>query len=214
MTTEIIIGRSAVSPLKVPDDRVGVSGKHAKITVTDDGAWKLEDLDTPNGTFIRNEQGDFDRVYSKDISETDVIRLGNDGANSFTFTARRALHPDDPYRFEFNHLKKILANLKEEEAKKEHRIEINGWITKLSGAGVMVLCAILSSIKGIDIDPNVRIGLVAIAPILVGLIFNGDKKSLKVLKKRREKFMVCPKCGRRITEFDLEQGQCSKCKAK
>lgn len=214
MSTEIIIGRSSASPIKVPDDRVAVSGKHVKITVSDNGDWKLEDLQSANGTFIRNESGEFDRVYKKDISEFDVIRMGNDGANSFVFTARRAMFPNDSYRKEFKHLKKVLDTCKAEEARKEKRIEINGWISKLSGAAVMIVCAILASIKGIDIDPNLRIGLVALAPIAVGFIFNGDKKSLKAIKKKKDKFMLCPNCGKRISEFDVEQGQCSKCKAK
>ncbi len=214
MSKELIIGRSALSPLTVPEDKVAVSGKHVKITISDNDEWKLEDLQSSNGTYLRNENGDFDRVYKKDISKFDVIRLGNDGANSFVFTARRALYPEDSYRQEFKHLKKLLNKSREEEAKKERRIEINGWISKVSGAAVMIICAVLGTIKGVDIDSNVRIGLVALAPILVGLIFNGDKKVLKSLKKKREKIMICPKCGRRISEYDIEQGQCSKCKAK
>lgn len=216
MTKEVIIGRNPSSPLKVPDDRIAVSGKHVKLTVTDEGKWKIEDLNSSNGTFVRNEEGMFDRVYTKDITEFDVIRLGNDGANSYVFIARRAFDPEDSYRKEFRHLSKLLKKSKEEEERKEHRIELNGWISKLSGVAVVVLCAVLGSIDGINIDANVRIGLAACAPIIVGLFFSGDKKALKILKKKKERFMICPNpnCGRRLTEFDIEQGQCPKCKAK
>ncbi len=69
MPTEIIIGRSSASPLKVPEDRVAVSGKHIKITVSDNGDWKLEDLQSSNGTFVRNENFEFERVYSRRIQE-------------------------------------------------------------------------------------------------------------------------------------------------
>ncbi len=216
MAKEVIIGRNPSSPLKVPEDKIAVSGKHVKLTVTDEGRWKIEDLNSSNGTFVRNEEGIFDRVYTKDIDEFDVIRLGNDGANSYVFIARRAFNPEASYRNEFRHLSKLLKKSKEETERKERRIEINGWISKISGVAVVVLCAILGSIDGINIDANVRIGLAACAPIIVGLFFSGDKKSLKVLKKKKEKFMICPNpnCGRRLTEYDIEQGQCSKCKAK
>ena len=213
MSTEVIIGRSSVSPLKVPDDKVAVSGKHVKISVSDNGNWKLADLNSANGTFVRNEDGDFERVFNKDISEFDIIRLGNDGANSYVFTARRAFNPEESYRHEFKHLKKLLDNNKEKEQKQEHRIEINGWVSKLSGVGMIFVCALLDTI-GFNVNVNLRLALVALAPILVGFIFNGDKKKLKTVKKKRDRIMVCPKCGRRITEFDVEQGQCPKCKAK
>lgn len=214
MATEVIIGRSSASPLKVPEDKVAVSGKHVKISVHDNGDWRLEDLQTPNGTYIRNDKGEFDRVYEKNITEFDVIRLGNDGANSYVFTARRAIFPEESYRQEFRHLKKILDKSKSEEAKKERRIEINGWVSKFSGITGIIVLFLFGHIMGIDISPNIRVGVAAFAPVLVGLFFNGDKKNLKILKKTREKFMVCPHCGRRITEFDIEQGQCPKCKAK
>lgn len=63
MSKELIIGRSALSPLTVPEDKVAVSGKHVKITISDNDEWKLEDLQSSNGTYLRNENGDFDRVY-------------------------------------------------------------------------------------------------------------------------------------------------------
>lgn len=209
MATEIAVGRSAVSPLKIPSDRDAVSGQHAKITIYDNGVWKLEDLNSTNGTFVRDENGDFNRVYTKHIQESDIIRLGNGGANSFVFTARRILKPDESYFYEFRQLKKMLQRQKEKEAEKEKRIELSGWLQSFTGAAVL-----LATIGFHQMDPMVRYALMAAVPVLIKIAFNGDSKALKRLKKKRERLLVCPKCGKPISEFDIEQGQCSRCKAK
>ncbi|MDE7413643.1 MAG: FHA domain-containing protein [Muribaculaceae bacterium] len=214
MENEYLVGRSIHSVLPVPADRVGVSGEHLKIRVSDDGRWHLEDLNSANGTYIRDDNGEFHRVYSKDITENDIIRLGNKGANSYTFMARRVKAPEDTYYHEFKQLKKLVARQKEEEAEKEKRIEINGWISRVAGLAVIGICALIGSISGVDIDPNTRYILIACAPVVVGLLFSGDPKKLKALRQRRSKIMLCPKCWKPISEYDVEYGQCSRCKAK
>lgn len=130
------------------------------------------------------------------------------------FAAHRAFAQDDSYVYEFKQLRKLLKHQKDKEMKQEKKIEITGWISKLSGLAVIGLCAVIGSIKGINIDPNTRYILIASAPVVVGLIFSGDTKRLKDLRKKKERILLCPKCGRPISEFDIELGQCSRCKAK
>lgn len=214
MSQSYIIGSSLSSAIKIPDDREGVSGRHAQIIVDDDGKWLIEDMGSTNGTYVRDGSGEFRRVDKAEIRETDIIRLGKAGANSFVFTAHRILSPDDSYAYEFRQLRNALMEQRAAEAKKEKKIEMNGWISKLSGLGVILLCAIIGSFSGVNIDPNTRYILIACAPVAVGLFFSGDVKSLKALKKRREKILLCPKCNRPVSDFDIEEGQCSRCKAK
>ncbi|MBD5296307.1 MAG: FHA domain-containing protein [Bacteroides sp.] len=213
MNKEYIIGRNNDSPIKVPANKVGVSGRHAKIVIASDGSWYLEDLSSTNGTFIRNEDGEFIKVFSKQIKDSDIIRLGNGGVNSFTFTARRIIANDESYAYEFKQLKRALKLQREKEAEKEKKIELNGWISKLSGLGAIAVCALLGSIEGVTIDPNTRYILIACAPVVVGLIFSGDQKAYKALRRKREKILTCPKCGKPLPEYDIEEGQCSRCKA-
>lgn len=51
-----------------------VSRKHARITC-DDGVWRIEDLGSSNGVFIKRE--DFERIQSIELADGDQIALGN-----------------------------------------------------------------------------------------------------------------------------------------
>lgn len=214
MSQEFIIGKSPASSIKVPADRLGVSGRHAKITITDSGKWELLDLDSTNGTFIREDNGEFTRISSRSITECDVIRLGAKGADSFTFMAHRVTEPGDSYGYEFRQLRRKQAELAERASKLEKRISTVGWISKCSGIAAFVIITYIAKFTGIDIDPNVRYMVIAMAPPIVGLFFAGDAKAVKALRKIREKLLVCPKCNRPISDYDIEEGQCSRCKAK
>lgn len=216
MQQELIIGRSRNSALKVPDDRVTVSSKHVRLTVGEEGSLKIEDLDSPNGTYIRNEEGGYERVYSKNIKDTDVIRLGNGGANSYSFTARRALHPHESYAFEFRQLRKHLEKSKEEEQKKEKIANITGWIISSGAIVAFFLTWIISKIIGVPIQPESRMFVMMGFPVIFKLLLSSFTKAPARIKKKRKNFMFCPnpECWRPISEYDIEQGQCPKCKAK
>ena len=100
---EYIIGRNENGTMvKVPQHCNSVSGRHVKITVDDHGCWALEDLDSTNGTFVRDDKGVFHRVYTKRISKDTIIRLGGGDSGSFVFTAGHLLAPaHDAYEYEF-----------------------------------------------------------------------------------------------------------------
>ncbi|HJP84267.1 MAG TPA: FHA domain-containing protein [Fimbriimonadaceae bacterium] len=75
-----IIGRfdPAVGPIDVdlgqlPEGNY-VSRKHATI-VHEDGAWKIRDLGSSNGTFILRD--DFERIEESELADGDEIALGN-----------------------------------------------------------------------------------------------------------------------------------------
>lgn len=213
MVKELIVGRSPSSSIKIPATKDAVSGQHVKIVVNDNGIWKLEDLKSSNGTYVRDENGEFHRVFNKQIQESDIIRLGNAGANSYTFTARRVLFPNDSYSYEFKMLRKELQKQKDLEDNLAKRANINGWISKSAGVAIYAVFEILVAC-GVKLDPNLRFPIIAAAPLLVGLVFSGDKQRTRTLKERRNKVLRCPHCGMPISEFDIEQRQCSRCKAK
>lgn len=219
MSQEFIIGRNPDSALKVPADKLGVSGQHVKITIDDNGVWHLEDLNSSNGTYVRDENGDFQRVYKKAIDRTTTIRLGPQGHNSFTFMANRVSAPDQSYEYEFMYLKRALAEQIEREDELEKRNARNMKIVKAASPIAMGLCiAAQYVIPGMKNDANLNLwisrGAMAIAPVAIGMFFGIDARSMKALKQRRLKVLTCPKCNYPVSEFDIQNMQCSRCKAK
>lgn len=205
------IGKKGNQPFKITAD--GVSGEHARITI-DNGQWYIEDLDSTNGTFLKDSNGEFVRIYKKQIFENSIIRLAKGGHHSHTFTAHRLLAPENDYSYEFLELRKTMARQLEEEKKQEQINTRNGWIAKCAGVAAILLCTLIGAIPGVTVDPNIRYVVIAFAPIIVGLLFRNDAARLKAVKNRRRNLIVCPKCGRPISDFDVDNMQCSVCKAK
>ena len=151
MASTFIIGRSGNQPFKITAD--SVSNEHARVTIDNNGVWTLEDLDSPNGTYIRNASGEFNQVYKKIISEDTVIRLGRGGHHGCIFTGHQLISTPGDYSYEFRNLKKALARQQADEAMMQAKSERNGWISKCSGMAAIAICALLGSIDGINIDP-------------------------------------------------------------
>lgn len=216
---EVIIGRHSDSAIKVPEDKTAVSGSHVKIIIDDNGRWIIEDLDSTNGTFLKDENGDFQRIFKKEIGENSIIRLGQEGYNSFQFMAHRAISEDDSYEYEFRRLKKLLKFHKEEEITIEKRNYRNMLIIKFCAPIAMVICILAQYIiPGLrdkaDLNLWLSRGAMALAPVVLGIFFKVDTHALKALKQRRTKMMICPKCGMPISEFEITNMQCARCKAK
>lgn len=64
-----------------------------------------------------------------------------------------------------------------------------------------------------DMDPLIRCSITGAMPAVLGVAFIGDGSVTKALKKQRAKLLRCPKCGHPISDFDIENRQCSRCKA-
>lgn len=216
---EYTIGRYADSPVKVPAEKVGVSGNHAKITISDSGTWQLEDLESANGTYLKDDNGNFQRVYNKVINENSVIRLGHEGHDSFIFMAHRVIADDPSFSHEFRQLRRQLKSIIEEEAELEERNRRNMKIVKAAPIIALALCVLVQ--YGIPAlrdksDLNLWISRLAMggAPLIIGAFFGIDSHAVKALKQKRAKVLTCPRCGCPQSEFDIQNMQCPRCKAK
>lgn len=75
-----VIGRfdAAVGPIDIDlgqlDEGVYISRKHARISC-EDGAWKVTDLGSSNGTFLLRD--DFERVEEANLEDGAELALGN-----------------------------------------------------------------------------------------------------------------------------------------
>ncbi len=211
---EIIIGKEGNQPFKITSD--GVSRRHASITIRDDGKWILKDLDSTNGTFIRNEKMQFEQIIEKRIDEMTVIRLGSDSTiRSFTFTAFQALKEDpENYSFDFKKLRMEWDALME----KKERLEVK--IVQLSFAPILISLVLIvgSCFIPSDWSSSQQMGTmraIMILPSIVSPLINSyGKKRLKSLMDEIKNTIVCPnpECRLPLSEAEIMQGRCMKCR--
>jgi len=217
MPQTFIIGRRGDQPFDIDPSLAYVHGEHARITVSDDcRTWFIEDLkgNAGNGIYIRNRRGEFDRVFSCRIQPTDIIRLGPEGARSVTFMARRVLDPN--LHYEFSYVKSLDADLRREEELHAATVRTHTRNTIIAP----VICAGLAAIVRVAIpamDPALTITLISLSSAIPLAIlrykYKDDPEQLKAIRARRARLVVCPRCGRQLSEYDVRNARCSVCKA-
>ena len=154
---KIIIGREGNQPFPITQD--GVSGRHASLTIRTDGTWVLEDLNSTNGTYIRNKDFVFERVGRKVIEKDTIIRLGSDDTiRSLQFMAVRLVAGPKDFSFEFGLLKSKWDGLMERRDKLEKQIALMSYLPV--GASVLLLGATISVndihvIRGVMFLPSI-----------------------------------------------------------
>ena len=204
---KIIIGREGNQPFPITQD--GVSGRHASLTIRTDGTWVLEDLNSMNGTYIRNKDFVFERVGRKVIEKDTIIRLGSDDTiRSLQFMAVRLVAGPKDFSFEFGLLKSKWDGLMERRDKLEKQIALMSYLPV--GASVLLLGATISVN-----DIHVIRGVMFLPSILSPVSNTFGKKKLKKLNEEVKHTFVCPNpnCGMPLTETEVKLGKCLKCKA-
>jgi len=78
LSAEMVIGRTASAELFLDED--GVSRRHARIHVRDDGTPVLDDLGSTNGTFVNGE-----RIKSRALQDGDKIQIGTISILKFSY---------------------------------------------------------------------------------------------------------------------------------
>lgn len=216
MPYSFIIGRRGNQPFEIDPALTYVHGEHARMTVSDDyRTWFIEDLkgNGGNGIYLRNANGDFSRVYSCHIAPTDILRLGPEGARSVTFMARRVLAPS--LHYEFSYVKSLDSALRREED--EHNAIVkkhtrNSIVAPVIGIVVAAVIRVF-----VPMDPAIMIAMSSMAtagPLAVlRYRYKDDAERLKDIRTRRSKIIVCPKCGRQLSDYDVRNSRCSACKA-
>lgn len=203
----ITIGRNGDQNFPITSN--AVSNQHARITIEDE-KWILEDLDSTNGTFVRNDQtGDFERIACKHISEDTVIRLGCNGRfNEVVFMAHHVTEEDpNDYSWEMsqviNSYKKNIKTVQDIIYKKNDRREILSIVFGLVGFGLSCLVSNIWLVRLCTMLP----------PMLITFLFMGTAKKMRKLQELRNKIIVCPKCNRQLSDQELHDHCCSKCQA-
>ena len=206
---KIIIGKNGNQPF--PITATGVSGQHASLTIDSNGTLILEDLDSTNGTYIRNENFQFERIARKVITRDTVIRFGSDDTiRSLTVIANQLIkiNPDD-FSYEFKMLRTKWGDVMKRKEKIEHNTSILSFAPPFLSV-VAILLTINSN------DPMLLRGALLAPSLLSPLVHRYGKKKLTRLNDEIKNTFVCPnpKCGRQLTEREITRGQCMVCKAK
>ncbi len=206
---QVLIGTEGQQPFKITCS--GVSRNHAKVTIDDDGVWRLQDLSSTNGTYIRDENGEMRRIEDVQIDEMTFISLGPDNVNGCSFYAKRLFASGGyTYTDEFIYIKDV----EEKYEVQEQRVESVATYVRVA-VGVVSTIALIGSffVKG-----NLQIGLLRIGSflsMLTSFFYNPNAKK-KEIAKERSKFFHCPnpECSHILTASEIRNMQCSKCKVK
>lgn len=203
-----IIGRQGDQPFKIAQE--GVSREHARLTIDDSGKWVLEDLNSDNGTFIRNEDGDLEQISKKVISESTYICLGPDNINGCKFYARQLIAPKD-YQKEFDYLEEIDDDI-------ETRLEKAEDKSKLIRKAITIISMVGFFGSFIVEDNGFRTMLLRVSTAATGVssMFYDPNKQKKQLKGLREKLFGCPNpaCSHHLSSKEVRNRKCAKCGAK
>ena len=217
MAQTFTIGRNGNQPFKIAAP--GVSGTHAEIHIDYSGRWHLRDLNSTNGTYMRIEDGSFVRIGHITIDEDTIVRLGAGSHQSYTFMAHRVLEPDGVYGYEFARLCEALSEQEKREAHMRKTIKDHNIMSIASGAVVGLLFFVVTALIDIpqeqmSLVTGLRVAIFPIVGAVVKLLFSGDADKLRQVVERRKTFLVCPKCQRALTDYDINNMACPYCKAK
>ena len=203
-----IIGTQGNQPFKIGSQMV--SREHARITIDDNGHWKLEDLNSLNGTFIRNEQGELVRVGTIAITPDTYICLGPDNALGCKFYACRLTAEADNYSHEFNLLQRFCKEYSDKVAAVERTSNI---VTK--AIGFVSLLLLLGSFLIQDQSVNIRLLRVGTALSTCSSLLYSPRKTIKKLHTKYTELFSCPNpnCNSKLSQKEIEDCQCSRCKA-
>ncbi len=212
--TEVIIGKEGTQKFAIKGSRV--SRQHAKITVTDDGLWTLEDLGSTNGTYIINEDDELVQVKRLRITEFTRIVLADQTSMGYTFYAHHILEADPQnYQREFRHVLEIHDRAIQEKLQIDARLQrknmmrfLPGFISAMVGL-VLTLCLPMhQKVYGLAVTAVFTTVLQAVINVYLGK----DGKLKKFNHKYADK-LTCPCCGKALTEIEFKNQMCSACRA-
>lgn len=208
----IVLGKDGNQPFPIKAD--GVSRQHAKITINDMGEWMLEDLDSSNGTYVRNEEnGELRRIVKTKITPMSFICLGADNAKGCSFYARQVLKENNSsFTCEYEYLNEKEDNFDD----KMEQIEDNAKKLNIIKAvlPVFLLALSIAIIPGMGPVSWIIRGAASAIPTVLILLFYNPTDIKKKHNALRDKFHQCPnpQCSHRLRVSEIRDMKCSKCR--
>lgn len=198
-------------------EREKVSDLHARITVDGD-TWFIEDLGSVNGTYIVNQNGDIVQVRRKRITAFTRVILADTTAMGYSFFPYH-LTLGDPkdYREEFRHVVFQYQKKKQERAQLEENIKLRRVRLSLIPVAVSCLTGVILRATFRD-NPNVTFMIIGVMSAVTASLnilvtwYNNKDQSMKAFTERMQRTVMCPQCGKLLSDYDMTNQICPFCK--
>lgn len=205
-------------PFTYKTQQTGVSRKHATITIDDNGYWWLEDRWSTNGTYIREDDGNFRKIGNREhpgkcrITPMTFVKLGIDDTTGCCFYARQA----DSYgnfNEEFEYIQSKIEKISKDGEKRLNMLKIQKMILRiLPGLIAFVWYLFDKSPNGIFIKMLIPI----VANPLIEFLYNTNEKKKEIekqIKEQKRMFSQCPNpvCNHSLSDADIALLRCGTC---
>lgn len=205
-------------PFSYKTQQTGVSRKHATITIDDNGYWWLEDRWSTNGTYIREDNGNFRKIGNREhpgkcrITPMTFVKLGIDDTTGCCFYARQA----DSYgnfNEEFEYIQSKIEKISKDGEKRLNMLKIQKMILRiLPGLIAFVWYLFDKSPNGIFIKMLIPI----VANPLIEFLYNTNEKKKEIekqIKEQKRMFSQCPNpvCNHSLSDADIALLRCGTC---
>ena len=222
---EIIVGRKGDQPFPIADK--GVSGRHIKLTPTDDGHVLVEDLGSTNGTFVDNV-----RITRKVVSRHTSLRLGPTyelrvadvlPAPVAPPTAPSSAAPPKPeVQANIQHLEGVWNEYQSEKIRIQKSNASKGFLRMmpmllLAGLGYLISC--IPELA--DFRVLITFAGLALGALITWISYQSTVSLPAQMDKLDEHFKLnytCPQCNQFLGYTPFEglrtRGQCAYCKTK
>lgn len=206
---EYILGRECEEPFVIPAGATAVSRQHARITIDDNDNWSLEDLGSPNGTFIRGDDGKLIRVSRVSITPDTFIVLGGETVKGCSFYARHVLTPTN-YSDDFYLIHDIKEDFDKRLSRSERKSKYLKWTTTILSAFALIGSLLFTDPKGTIMFLRIS----SLVTVVTGLAYD-PLNARKRIKEQEQLFMQCPNpaCHNTLTANDVKNMHCPRCKA-
>lgn len=208
----IKLGRDGNQPFTISAKKLAVSSIHAFLDYdADTGQLWLEDNNSTNGTFIRNDEGVFVRIGREQITPDTFILLGEDTALGCSFFAHQALDEvKEVFYKDFLYIRN--KNEEFETRLKQHELNTK-WKKIATRISLPILLILLLNKFAPSLASEFRIVISMAVPVVLEL-FNFPGKRRKIIEER-SRWRRCPnpECNHLLSDEDVHNMQCSRCKA-
>ena len=219
LVRKFIIGRKGTQPFAIPESKERVSEQHAIVTIDDNGIWMLEDLDSSGNTYVYNSQGILVKVKKKRIDEFTKIVLADTTSMGYSFIAHHLIESDpENYRTEFLHTINKYKGIKQKYNELEEKMKTRRVFLNLVPPVVSAVLALGTRVVFSN-NPNIIYMIIGMMSVVTGLLstlinlYVNKDTSLRDYATRMQKVITCPKCGRPLSEYDINNQICPVCKA-